>query len=154
MAADLPPDLRQKVRVNVPDNSSFSPADRGYRSGTDTLASRIYDTLRERVSQYGIEVLEVTLQNVRLPAEIHQQCVEACKSAYIPLIAQNEAAAKQQHLQAEADVLGVENLAARETVGAAPAYAISDFLAQYIAKNRAPARAHPKATSCRVGSAA
>lgn len=137
VAAELPPEVRQKVQVNVPDNSQFSPSDRGYRSGTDTLASRIYDTLRERVSQYGIEILEVTLQNVRLPVEIHQQCVEACKSAYLPLIAQNEASARQQRLQAEADVLGAENIAARETVGAAPAYAISDFLAQYITKNRA-----------------
>jgi regulator of protease activity HflC (stomatin/prohibitin superfamily)/predicted RNA-binding Zn-ribbon protein involved in translation (DUF1610 family) len=137
VAADLPPDLRQKVQVSVPDNSQFSPSDRGYRSGTDSLASRIYEALTERVSQYGIEVHEVTLQNVRLPAEIHQACVEACKAAYIPLIAQREADAKKLSMQAEADVLGVENLATRETVGAAPAYALSDFLGQYLAKNRA-----------------
>ncbi len=136
VAADLPPELRNKVQINVPENSQFSPSDRGYRSGTDTLASRIFETLRQRVSQYGIEILDVTLQNVRLPAEIHQQCVEACKSAYLPLIAQNEASARRQKLEAETDVLGVENVAARETVGAAPAYAISDFLAQYLAKNR------------------
>ncbi len=136
VAADLPPELRSKVQINVPENSQFSPSDRGYRSGTDTLASRIFETLRQRVSQYGIEILDVTLQNVRLPAEIHQQCVEACKSAYLPLIAQNEASARRQKLEAETEVLGVENVAARETVGAAPAYAISDFLAQYLAKNR------------------
>ncbi len=137
VAEDLPPDLRQKLQVNVPENAQFSPTDRGYRSGTDNLAGRIYGALRERVSQYGIEVHEVTLQNVRLPAEIHAQCVEACKSAYMPLIAQREASAKKQLMQAEADVLGVENLAARETVGAAPAYALSDFLGQFLAKNRA-----------------
>jgi regulator of protease activity HflC (stomatin/prohibitin superfamily) len=137
VAADLPPDVRQKVQLSAPDNSQFSPTDRGYRSGTDSLASRIYEALTERVSQYGIEVHEVTLQNVRLPAEIHLACVEACKAAYIPLIAQREADAKKLKMQAEADVLGAENLAIRETVGAAPAYALSDFLGQYLAKNRA-----------------
>ncbi len=137
VAADLPPDLREKMQVNVPENAQFSPTDRGYRSGTDSLASRIYDVLKERVSQYGIEIHEVTLQNVRLPAEIHAQCVEACKTAYMPLIAQREASAKKQLMQAEADVLGKENLATRETVGAAPAYALSEFLGQFLAKNRA-----------------
>jgi regulator of protease activity HflC (stomatin/prohibitin superfamily) len=137
VAADLPPEVRQKVQISVPDNSDFSPTDRSYRTGTDSLASRIYEALTERVAQYGIEVHEVTLQNVRLPAEIHQACVEACKAAYIPLIAQREADAKKLKMQAEADVLGAENLAIRETVGAAPAYALADFLGQYLAKNRA-----------------
>ncbi len=137
VAADLPPEMREQVQVNVPENAQFSPTDRGYRSGTDSLASRIYDALKERVSQYGIEVHEVTLQNVRLPAEIHAQCVEACKTAYLPLIAQRDASVKKQLMQAEADVLGKENLATRETVGAAPAYALSDFLGQFLAKNRA-----------------
>ena len=137
VAADLPPELREKVRINSPDHLQASASDGNYRAGTDGLASHIFDALTERVGQYGIEIHEVTLQAIRLPAEIHQQCVEACKAAYIPLIAGREASAKQQLLQAEAEVLGTQNLAARETVGAAPAYAISDFLAQFLAKNRA-----------------
>ncbi len=137
VAADLPPELRDKVKINSPAHLQSAASDGSYRAGTDGLASHIYDALTERVGQYGIEIHEVTLQAIRLPAEIHDQCVEACKAAYIPLIAGRQASAKQQLLQAEADVLGTQNLAARETVGAAPAYAISDFLAQFLAKNRA-----------------
>jgi len=137
IAADLPPEMRQKLQINSPGNLHAAASGGNERAGTDGLASHIYDALTERVSQYGIEIHEVTLQNVRLPAEIHQQCVEACRSAYAPLIASNQAAAKQQMLRAEAEVIGAENLAAREVVGAAPAYALSDFLGQYLAKNRA-----------------
>jgi regulator of protease activity HflC (stomatin/prohibitin superfamily) len=137
VAEDLPPDLRQKVQVTSPESIHASAAVGNYRSGTDSLASHIFDALTERVGQYGIEIHEVTLQNVRLPAEIHQKCVEACMSAYTPLIAGHEAAARQKLLQADANVIGSDNLAAREVVGSAPAYALADFLGQYLAKNRA-----------------
>jgi hypothetical protein len=89
------------------------------------------------VKDFGIEVHEVTLQEVRLPQHIHDAAVEACKSAYIPLVAQKQAVARKMQLQAEADVLGADTVGAREVVGHAPAYALSDFLSTFLVNNRA-----------------
>ncbi len=138
IAAALPPELKEKVGESalIPE-SSIPSSDGTYRVGTESLASRIYEDLSETARQYGIEIHEVTLQQVRLPAEIHAQCVEACKAAYVPMIARGEAIAQKMKLRAEADVIGAENLAAKEIASVAPAYAISDVIAKFLAKNPA-----------------
>jgi hypothetical protein len=86
---------------------------------------------------FGIDVDEVSLQEVRLPQDIHQQCVEACKATYLPLIAQKEAMGRKMELQAEADVIGAATVGAKEVASVAPAYTLSDFLTRFIGNNAA-----------------
>src|SRR5207253_1158395 len=50
-----------------------------WTGAADGLAVKIYDTIAARTANYGISVEEVSLQEIRLPEEIVQQCVEACK---------------------------------------------------------------------------
>jgi len=103
----------------------------------DSLAASIHDTVSRRLETYGISVEDVSLQEMKLPAEIMQECMEACKSFYYPTIAKRKAAFMMEELKAQAEVIGPEALAAKEVVGVAPAYALSDFLNQYL-KNRVP----------------
>jgi regulator of protease activity HflC (stomatin/prohibitin superfamily) len=138
IASDLPSEMQHQVHGQVINPIPIIPsATTNYRSATDGLAAAIHDTVRERVYQYGIEVDDVSLQEVQLPAEIHQQCVEACKATYFPLIAQKKAMGRKMELQAEADVIGAATLGAREVASVSPAYALSDFLSEFIGKNAA-----------------
>ena len=149
IAEDLPAEVKERVAGHVVGSSPFVPQPGGkYRAATDGLAATIYASISERVKQYGIQIHEVTLQEVRLPAAIHQQCVEACSASYVPFIAQKEAAASKMKLQAEADVIGTDAAAAREVASVAPAYALSDFLTQYISRTPGLARrALPQASA-------
>ncbi|MEX0676236.1 MAG: hypothetical protein WD063_04135 [Pirellulales bacterium] len=144
IAADLPPGMIEAGMPRADQGQSAVPSATGkYQTATDNLAARIYTAIAESVTQYGIDIHEVTLQEVRLPPEIHRQCVEACKAAYIPFIAQKQALEKKMELQAEADVIGAEAVAAREIVGAAPAFSLVDVLAHVVANNPALARRAP-----------
>lgn len=138
VACDLPPEMREQVEghvINPVPLIPSSPAE--YRSATDGLAAAIHETVTPKVQEFGIDVHEVTLQEVRLPQHIHDAAVEACKSAYVPLVAQKHAIGRKMQLQAEADVIGAETVGAREVVGNAPAYALSDFLSTFLANNGA-----------------
>jgi len=135
---DLPPEARKQLNDEQRDFVGREPSSSvQFRSATDGLAAAIYDSLQDKVKQFGIEVHEVSLQQVELPQAIHQAAVEACKSAYLPTIAQREAAARKTLLQAEADVIGAETVGAREVVGSAPAFALVDFLTRFLAQNAA-----------------
>jgi len=138
VASDLPPEVRQKVQDQLFTPDPFIPsATKNYQSATDGLAAAIHETTNERVRRFGLYVDDVSLQEARLPPDIHQQCVEACKAAYVPLIAQKQAMGRKMELQAEADVIGAETLGAREIASVAPAYALSDFLTEFIGKSPA-----------------
>ncbi len=113
---------------------------------TEGLASAIHDTIAQRLEGYGIAVDDVSLQEIRLPEEIVQECIAAAKSYYIPMRAEREAAVrysnKQAELRAEVELLGKEAVSTREVVGAAPAFTLTDFLSQYLnRKMGAPAAA-------------
>lgn len=103
----------------------------------DSLAASIHDTVSRRLETYGISVEDVSLQEMKLPDEIMKECLEACKSFYYPTIAKRKAAFVLEELKAQADVIGRDALAAKEVAGVAPAYALSDFLTQYL-KSRVP----------------
>ena len=138
VASDLPPEVRDKVENQLLNPVPFIPsATNKYQSATDGLAAAIHETTNERVRQFGIYVDDVSLQEAKLPPDIHQQCVEACKASYLPLIAQKQALGRKMELQAEADVIGAETLGAREIASVAPAYALSDFLTEFIGTNSA-----------------
>jgi SPFH domain / Band 7 family len=138
VAADLPAEMKEKMEGNVLAPGPIVPSSpTAYRSATDGLAAAIQHAVGEKMAHYGIEIHNVSLQEVRLPEAIHRQCVEACQAAYVPLIAQKKAISRKMELQAEADVLGADNLAAREIVDHAPAYALSDFLTRLIVQNPA-----------------
>lgn len=108
-------------------------------NASDGLASAIHQTLSERLKEFGIAVVDVTLQEIRLPEEIVSQCVAAAKTAYVPLMSKRNATQRHAELKAEADVLGKEAVAAREVIASAPAYALRDFLSEFITKTAKPA---------------
>lgn len=108
-----------------------------WSSGADELAGRILKAVSERVADYGIEIDDVSLQDVRLPQQIIEQCREACKAAYLPLLAEREASHKRARLAVEVDLLGRDAAATKAVVGAAPAFSLVDFLGQYLNKQMA-----------------
>lgn len=110
-----------------------------FGGATDGLASAIHQTLSERLKDYGIAVVDVTLQEIKLPEEIVKQCVEAAKTAYVPLMSKRNATQRHAELKAEVDLLGKEAVAAREVIASAPAYALRDFLSEFIVKTAKPA---------------
>jgi regulator of protease activity HflC (stomatin/prohibitin superfamily) len=111
-------------------SSQSAPSE--WTGAADGLARAIYDTIAARVTAYGISVDEVSLQEIRLPEEIVQQCIEACKAAYLPLLAQREASRKRADLAAEVDLLGRELVGTREVVGAAPGFSLVDFVGKFL----------------------
>lgn len=103
------------------------------------LVSRELRATREhgdRVRDYGIVIEDVSLQEVRMPDEIVRECVAACRSAYLPSQARNQASMEREKLRAETDLLGADNVAAQRMVEAAPAYTLPDFLTQIVAEKR------------------
>ena len=56
-----------------------------YRSATDSLAETVKSSVGDSVSQYGIGVHRITLQQINMPPEIYAAAVDACRSAYVPL---------------------------------------------------------------------
>jgi len=122
--------------IAVPPANRRSAAEWG--GATEGLASAIHDTIAQRLEGYGIAVDDVSLQEIRLPEEIVQECIAAAKAFYIPLRAQRESAiqyaGKHAELRAEVELLGRENVGTREVVGAAPAFTLTDFLSQFLSK--------------------
>jgi regulator of protease activity HflC (stomatin/prohibitin superfamily) len=104
----------------------------GWSGGADTLANAIYDSLAARVSSYGIAIDDVSLQEIELPLEIVKQCIAACKNSYLPLIARQNASERREELRAEADVLGADNVAARELLAAAKGAGLADFVSDFL----------------------
>jgi hypothetical protein len=115
----------------------MAPAE--WNGGTEGLRHQILREMAARVAPYGIVIEEVSLQEVRLPEEIVQQCIQACKAAYLPLIAQRKASKRHAELAAEVDLLGKEAVGTREVVKAAPGFALVDFVGNFLNK----AMAHP-----------
>jgi len=137
IAADLPPEMRAQLPESTSSQpSSFPVSTDNYIATSDGLGVAIKRALEPRVSEFGIDIHEVSLQEVRLPQHIHEAAVEACKASYIPLVAQKRALGRKIELQAEADVLGAETVGAREVVANAPAYSLADFVGTFLSKNR------------------
>jgi regulator of protease activity HflC (stomatin/prohibitin superfamily) len=109
-------------------------AARDWTGATDGLAKTIFQTIAARVGDFGIQVEDVTLQEIRLPDEIVSECVRACKTAYLPLINQRQATKRRAELGAEVDLLGKEVVGTREVVAAAPGFTLADFLTSYLNK--------------------
>jgi hypothetical protein len=138
VAASLPDQARQSLQGRVLNPVPMSPESTGdYRSATEGLAIAILRSINPRVAEFGIEVIEVSLQEVGLPADLHAAAVEACTSSYIPTVSQNRGTGRKLELEAEAEVLGRDTVGAREVVGSAPAYALSDFLSNFLSSNKA-----------------
>jgi hypothetical protein len=118
---------------------------------TDGLARCIFDTLRARVDPYGILIEDVSLREVALPPEIIVECTRAAKAAYLPLLAQRQAAAdlavKRAGLAAEVELLGRDAVAAREIAAVAPAFTLADFLNDVVRKGVSPQGAAGLVTS-------
>jgi regulator of protease activity HflC (stomatin/prohibitin superfamily)/DNA-directed RNA polymerase subunit RPC12/RpoP len=133
--------IADRLLVDVPEvrgvDALSAPAEFG--GATDGLASAIHQTLAERLKDFGIAVVDVTLQEIKLPEEIVKQCVEAAKTAYVPLMSKRNATARQAELKVEVDLLGKEAVGARELIASAPAYALRDFLSEFIVKTAKPA---------------
>jgi regulator of protease activity HflC (stomatin/prohibitin superfamily) len=109
-------------------------ANEEWGSTADGLAGAIHDTIAHRLDGYGIAVEDVSLQEIKLPQGIIDECVAAAQSYYLPLRGQREAMQKVAELRAQAEVLGPDAIAAREVVQGAPPFAIADFLTAFLQK--------------------
>jgi len=105
-----------------------------WRSAAETLSQSIAQTISEGVADTGISIVSVSLQEIQLPEEVVARCIEAAQAAYLPLLAQRQAAVKRADLSADVDLLGKEAVGTREIVGAAPPFALVDFLSQFVTK--------------------
>jgi regulator of protease activity HflC (stomatin/prohibitin superfamily) len=107
----------------------------------DGLARAIHATIAERLEDYGIAVDDVSLQEIKLPEEVVEECIAAAKAYYTPMRAQREAAVRfaerAAELRADVELLGKEAVGTREVVGAAPAFALTDFVSNYLNKRMA-----------------
>lgn len=75
------------------------------------------------MSEYGIEISRVELQEISLPPELLAAAVDAYKASYLPRKAEWMAQARKLELEAEAhrlkaesDILGKEAIALREVL--------------------------------------
>jgi regulator of protease activity HflC (stomatin/prohibitin superfamily) len=141
IVADLPSELRREL---IPSDPGLPSSAAGYRTATDGLAAKLLQAIKPAVQEYGIEIHRIALQQVRLRPEIHQAAVAACATAYSPLQAQREAAGKKVILEAEADVIGKEALAAEKVVSHAPAWAVGDFINHWLATAALPKPPQPE----------
>lgn len=114
--------------------SAIQGSQEPWRSATETLSQSIAETVAEGVADSGITVVRVSLQEVRLPPGIVQACKEAAQAAYLPLLAQRQAATRRADLAADVDLLGKEVVGTREVLGVAPAFTLVDFLSQFVSK--------------------
>ena len=119
-----------------------------FGGATAGLAEKIFTTLAQRVAEFGISIHDVSLQEIKLPEEIVQQCIAACKAAYLPTIAERQSAAKRANLKVEVDLLGREVVGTRQIVEAAPAYALPEFINDFLRANM------PVMAGAAIGSAA
>lgn len=158
IAAALPPGLREQV---VPAASreqassslgALSPSSsKSYRSAAEQLGDTIRRAMESVVPEYGIHVDRVSILEARLPEEILAQAVQACTTAYQPVMAHRQAAAdkmryaaqaegRKMFLAGEAEVVGKDAVAKREVVGSVQPFALGgrggaggllDFLTYY-----------------------
>jgi len=63
-------------------------------STADGLGGAIHDTIAHRLDGYGIAVEDVSLQEIKLPQGIIDECIAAAQSYYLPLRGEREASRK------------------------------------------------------------
>ena len=85
-----------------------------YQTATNLLAERLKSRLNEKLVPKGIEVDRVSLQEVRLPLEIHQKAIDASKAWYALLEAQREGRGEAARLQELANVIGADTVGKSE----------------------------------------
>lgn len=124
LSADVP-DIMPQSGLNQVNRAESSD---DYRTATDGLAVALANSVGDGVSQYGISVERIALQEVNLPPQIYAAAVEACQASYGPIKARAEALAKQMSLRAETEILGADVVGLREIAENIPAVAFQDIL--------------------------
>jgi regulator of protease activity HflC (stomatin/prohibitin superfamily) len=105
-----------------------------FSSGTEQLGSSLKAAVEAGVRDYGIGIEDVAVREVGFPQEVIDECVRAAKSAYLPLLGHRRAAAETAKLRLEVESLGRDAVASERIVGAAPAFALPDFINQVVQK--------------------
>ena len=139
LSQDFTPQSSGKPRTEAAPDASKQGARGEWGGAADGLAAAIHDTIANRLEGFGIAVDDVSLQEIKLPQEVIDECINACKAYYYPVRAQRQASFKGAEMQAQADVMGREAFATREIVGAAPAFGVADFLSKFLNERLAPA---------------
>lgn len=112
-----------------------------FSNGTEQLGSSLKAAVEAGVRDYGIAIEDVAVREVAFPKEVIDQCVQAAKAAYLPLLGHRQAAAETAKLRLEVESLGREAIASERIVAASPAFALPDFINQVVQKGlAAPAR--------------
>lgn len=141
VAAALPRGLQEQLGPAasqehvVPPAGGLTPSSsKNYRSVADGLGDTIRAAMESVVPEYGIHVDRVSLQEARLPEAILGKAVQACTTAYTPVMAQRQATAdsmgyaalaegRKMYLAGEAEVIGGDAVAKREVLGSIAPFA-------------------------------
>lgn len=126
--------VADKIVEGLPAEMQSLLASDSYHKAADGLAEGIRKRIETVGHGYGIHVDRVSLQEVQLDEQIRRKAVDACVSAYKPLIAQREAIAKKAEFEAEAhgvkkmlegeaQVIGADAVAKREVLGSVKPFA-------------------------------
>jgi regulator of protease activity HflC (stomatin/prohibitin superfamily) len=121
------------------DARTLAPAPIGgfeFSNATEGLGAQIHRSISEKLQPYGIAVEDVALQEVGLPEQILEECINACRTAYLPLVNQRKATGDRAKLQAQVDLLGRDYVGTREVVSVAKAR-LPDFIETFM-KGRLP----------------
>lgn len=81
---------------------------------SESMADNLHRSLTPKVSEYGIELQRVEIQEIALSSEIQQAIDKVWKASLLPAQTEQEARARKIELQAVASVLGVEATALNE----------------------------------------
>jgi hypothetical protein len=87
-------------------------------AATDKLANDLRARLEAKLSPYGLAIERADLQDARLPKELHQAAVDACRSLFALSEAERKAKAEEVLLRAATKVIGKEVVGLRELVRA------------------------------------
>lgn len=125
IAAAIPAEMREAPRLAGPSRTALSQPSPPptYHSVSDLFSGQLQLTLQPKMSEYGIEISRVELQEISLPPELLAAAVDAYKASYLPRKAEWMAQARKLELEAEAhrlkaesDILGREAIALREVL--------------------------------------
>jgi regulator of protease activity HflC (stomatin/prohibitin superfamily) len=142
-------DQHRPVPSNVPPGAPTDPPETA--ATPTTLPDEIHQMLHPKVSEYGLEIDRVEIQEVSLSEEIQRALNAVFTATLKPAQTEQEARAEQIRLQAAASVLGVETVALTEVmkqfkgstyVGGMPKF-IELLFAQTLAQGKKGAAALP-----------
>jgi len=122
----------------------------------ESMADELHQTLARKMSDYGVTIQRIEIQEISLSPEIQEAIDKVWKASLLPAQTEQEARARQIELQAVANVLGVEATALNEIMKnfqGSNFWGMPQFLESLFAKvNTAPNKSLPPKNASQLSS--